>query len=73
MQAVVEVGAKFHDDGVEVGLERPDGGVEIVGGECGERKREREIASKMGDGEVGREAGVSEGAKKYFTDLGLKG
>ena len=73
MQAVVEVSAKFHDDGVEVGLERPDGGVKMVGGECGEREREREIASEMGDGEVGREAGVSEGAKKYFTDFGLKG
>ena len=67
------MGAKFHGDGVEVGLERPDGGVEMVGGKCGEREREREIASEMGDGEVGREAGVSEGAKKCFTDFGLKG
>ena len=56
-----------------MGLERPDGGVEMVGGEGGEREGEREIASEMGDGEVGREAGVSEGAKKYFTDFGLKG
>ena len=57
------MGAKFHGDGVEVDLERPDGGVEMVGGECGEREREREIASEMGDGEVGREAGVSEDNK----------